>query len=637
MPPDRRSFGNFELLEQRRLLALNPSAIEQELLQLTNRFRSDPAGEYSRLIASTAPLKSFNDEVTNNIVFSNLNASMFQQEMKALKPVPPLAWNEIAQNLATTQNQTMISKKSQEHFPNLSQTLWNLGVPLEGGSLQNAFWNNVGVGKVPYVIYAAYVIDWIGNLPGGSGGMQPDRPHRANLISADHNQIASALTPGTALTSTQFIIKVNSGEKMAVGAIFEDKNKSGWYEAGEGIGGAQIAFRGAAGVFTTTSMTAGGYQIALPPGTYSMTATGGGMKQIVNSTVVVGDANVWRNLIYDPVSVGLDAREPNNSLPTASELTGRDQTLESLTIHSGDLDYFKFVSPSTGSAKFDLRFTNANGNLDLRVLDSVGRTLASSITTADTESITINLVRGSVYYVQVFSNSNASNNAYVLQVNLPEPVPPVAVKDRGMMELAGTTLVISILGNDSDPDGSSTGLVPTILSSSGGAFVVNSNRTVTFTPQTSFTGTAIATYRVSDDQGLLSATAVIEVFVLNFSRESPWQNPVNRFDVNEDRMITPLDASILIDEVRNRGTRPLQKSISQNSEVRAFVDVNGSGSVEPTDILFVIQELIRSRPVTLGGRGEGESSAPPQTTRFDLAVLQLAGDDTWTLARRRKA
>ncbi len=81
--------------------------------------------------------------------------------------------------------------------------------------------------------------------------------------------------------------------------------------------------------------------------------------------------------------------------------------------------------------------------------------------------------------------------------------------------------------------------------------MVNSNRTVTFTPQTSFTGTAIATYRVSDDQGLLSATAVIEVFVLNFSRESPWQNPVNRFDVNEDRMITPLDASILIDEVRN--------------------------------------------------------------------------------------
>ncbi len=87
-------------------------------------------------------------------------------------------------------------------------------------------------------------------------------------------------------------------------------------------------------------------------------------------------------------------------------------------------------------------------------------------------------------------------------------------------------------------------------------------------------------------------------------RITGWQNPRNRFDVNDDGFVNPLDALIVLNAVQLRGLIPLTGSSVPS---RPFIDVNGDEFLSPVDILQVINYL--SRNSTQGG--EGELAAPP--------------------------
>ncbi len=613
----------FEPLECRRLLALNPTPLEQETLQLANRFRTDPTNEYARLIKSSSPIQSHDAEVTSNLTFFKVDANLLRSELNALSPSPPLAWNEIMQDLATTQNGTMISKNSQEHFPGLAAKLNAMGVPIEAGTGQNAFYNNLGIGKTPFFVHSAYVIDW---GTGGTGGMQPNRGHRVNMLNPLYNQAASAITPfSSSLVNTQFFAKVNSAQKMAVGAIFEDKNDSGWYEAGEGIGGVQVAFEGSAGRFTTTSMSAGGYQIVLPAGTYSVTASGGNMKHpITQSNVTIGASNVWQNLIYDPTAIPPDAREPNNSTASATDLGSNEQTIASLSIHPSDVDFFKVMAAGTGSATFTLRFNQANGNLDMNLLNANGAVVASSISSRSPETITANLVRGQSYFVQVFSSSGTTNGDYSLQLNLPEPAAPVAVADRAITAQGAGAIRVQITANDTDADSPSSALVPAIQTAGAGSFVIESDRSLSYRAPLNYAGIDRATYRVTDDQRQSSNNATIEIFVLNFATPTPWRHARRQLDVNDDGVVSPLDALLVINEITARGARSLPTTVAGATGMYGFVDTSGSNSIEALDALLVINELNRIRR----GNGDGEAITS------DAALSQMFPDDS--LNRRKQ-
>jgi hypothetical protein len=612
------------------LLAFDPSALEQEILQLSNRFRVDPTNEYARLIAVDSPLQSHDSEVTPQLTLSNVDGSMLRDELSRLSPAPPLAWNEIVHNLATTQNGTMISNQRQEHFPNLASTLNAMGVPIEAGTGQNAFFNTLGIGKTPFFVHSAYVIDWANGAPDAIGGMQKGRGHRTNIINPLYNQVGSAITPTSMLVNTQFFAKISSAQKFAVGALFEDKNKSGWYEAGEGIGGAQIEFKNAStgAVITTRSLTAGGYQAVLPAGTYSITATGGGLSHpVAIPSLTIGTSNVWQNLIFDPSVVPPDSMEPNNSLTEAKDVGSLDQTLSALSIHPGDTDFFKFTPNGSGAATFELQFSHISGNLDLRLLDFAGGTIASAITASAPESITANVARGQTYYVQVFSSTNATNGQYSLKFNLPEPAAPNAVADREITAQGAGALRVSILDNDIDPDGSITTLIPTIQTVGSGSFSINTDRSLSYTPAAGFSGVDRASYKVTDDQGLSSNNANIQIFVLDFALAKPWKNARRTFDTNDDGVVTPLDALLVINELVARGSRPLPTTLAGAAGMFGFVDTTGSNTLEPRDALLVINELHRIR----GGASEGES---PYS--HDVAIQQLMAEDEATLQRKKK-
>jgi hypothetical protein len=75
---------------------------------------------------------------------------------------------------------------------------------------------------------------------------------------------------------------------------------------------------------------------------------------------------------------------------------------------------------------------------------------------------------------------------------------------------------------------------------------------------------------------------------------STHQNTMNRFDVNADGSLSPVDALVVVNAMASHGIGPL--SSSERMAI-GYVDVDGSGSLEPIDVLQVINALNRQSVV----------------------------------------
>jgi hypothetical protein len=89
----------------------------------------------------------------------------------------------------------------------------------------------------------------------------------------------------------------------------------------------------------------------------------------------------------------------------------------------------------------------------------------------------------------------------------PAPIPPIAVDDSGNTPI-NTPINISVLGNDT-PNGATT---PTVVSQpSNGSVVVNTDGSITYTPNRDYTGTDHFLYEICNASGCATATVSIEV------------------------------------------------------------------------------------------------------------------------------
>jgi len=105
-------------------------------------------------------------------------------------------------------------------------------------------------------------------------------------------------------------------------------------------------------------------------------------------------------------------------------------------------------------------------------------------------------------------------------------------------------------------------------------------------------------------------------------------NLSNRFDVNNDGFVSPIDALILVNLVNQGRGGPLGGggndggSGEGEDDEKYFVDVDEDGFLSPLDILMVVNELNTGRSGGSGsGEGEGVSSAAPL---LDAPMAQLA-------------
>lgn len=78
-----------------------------------------------------------------------------------------------------------------------------------------------------------------------------------------------------------------------------------------------------------------------------------------------------------------------------------------------------------------------------------------------------------------------------------------------------------------------------------------------------------------------------------------WTNQINRFDVNNDSAVSPIDALILINELNKNGTQSLP---TPTSDPELYYDVSEDDFLTPLDALMVINHLNNA------GSGEGEKA-----------------------------
>lgn len=279
-------------LESRTLLA-GPSPAEQHLLELINRFRTNPTAEMSLLLGVA------DDDIRNAMDYFNVDTRTLANQWGKLAAVPPLAWNDALARSAADHSQRMLTYDQQSHqLPGeatLTQRLAAAGYANASFVGENIF----AYAQSPLHAHAGFAIDW----GVGPGGIQDPAGHRANLLAGVYREVGLSVinsragkTVGPLLVSQEFGARRNAGNPFLLGVVYNDANRDRFYTPGEGMGGITILASGKAGVFSTLSMTAGGYQMSLPAGTYALTAAGaGGIASLGN--VTIGADNVKRDAL----------------------------------------------------------------------------------------------------------------------------------------------------------------------------------------------------------------------------------------------------------------------------------------------------------------------------------------------------
>lgn len=259
-----------------------------------NHVRVNPQGELSYLFTSTTPLVSPNDAVNNAITFYKVDSSAFLGQWQALTPTTPLAWNESLYNAAVAHDQAMIAANTQSHQlpgePAPGDRALNFGYLKQGQIGENIF----AYSKSVFYGESGLLIDW--------GLATPE--HRDNIMSPAYQEVGvgivsnitsdPATSVGPLVVTQDFGSRNDYGNPNIVGVAFADTNTNGRYDAGEGLGGLTVTVVDASGSFiaTTTTMSAGGYQVKVPAGSYTVTVSGTGFSGITTAQVGVTDGNI---------------------------------------------------------------------------------------------------------------------------------------------------------------------------------------------------------------------------------------------------------------------------------------------------------------------------------------------------------
>lgn len=233
-----------------------------------------------------------------------------------------------------------------------------------------------------------------------------------------------------------------------------------------------------------------------------------------------------------------------------------------------------------GAASFDVTgLTNAGSYARLEAYDAAGA-LLSRVTSArlapgETAEIKIQDARGRIARVVAYGHQFSTVNLDNLRYGTPTEVVTV---DDGVFQFVGV------------PDGSYR---------------------LTLTPERLI-------HRFSNDQAtIVVSNGTSAPLGAAFERvPSPWRNPADRFDVDGNGSVQPLDALRIINEISRNGVRILTDA----SSISQFYDTSDDGALTALDALRVINEL--SRRGRAGGEGMPEAeNAVAFTTQPETGAI----------------
>lgn len=328
---------SLDALEPRVLLTFNPTADEQYMLELLNRFRIDPAAELAHMTSSLGnPARSNDPDIDSALRFFSTSGSALAAQWAQLVAAQPLAWNEDLYEAAEFHTQVMIDSNSQTHQapgePSLGARATNAGYTNYSFLAENVY----AYARSVLHAHAGFAIDWGDNNDPSHpsvNGIQSPPGHRNNMLDNDFREVGirilsesnSSTQVGPLLVTQDLGVRYNFGNSFLLGVVFADGGSNG-YQPGEGLGGVSVQVVGAAGTYIATSMSAGGYQLQVPPGVYDITFSGAGF----------GSAATYRNITVGSQNVKLDGIK--GVTPPAPEIAiySGDGTGGAIEIVSGD-------------------------------------------------------------------------------------------------------------------------------------------------------------------------------------------------------------------------------------------------------------------------------------------------------------
>jgi hypothetical protein len=359
-----------EDLEHRCLLSAagsdpyQPTPAEQYMLALINRARANPAAEGQRLVAlaQTDPVLA--------AATRSWNLNRFLQVIDSFGPEPPLAFNTGLIEAARDHDAAMLATNDQFHSPPGYLNNPQVATAANGQAYyptNTSSWatgENIFAysGNLPansstqdYVDYfeAAFLLDW-GNADFGHlENLLAPGPAEASPGTISFSEIGIGLLTGVTPTvppAANNPIPANAGLNVGpdlvtqefgwrsdaaflTGVVFNDSNHDSLYTPGEGLGGVTIQAVGQSGqgTFQTQTWDAGGYSLALPAGTYSVTAEGGSLPATEATTITIGQDNVAWNIPLSPSGGNSTSAPTSTQTPTPTPTPVAAQAVASPT------------------------------------------------------------------------------------------------------------------------------------------------------------------------------------------------------------------------------------------------------------------------------------------------------------------
>ncbi|HXG11885.1 MAG TPA: Calx-beta domain-containing protein, partial [Gemmataceae bacterium] len=276
---------------------LDPSPRAQEMLELLNRMRLNPQAELNLILGANDP--DVNRAIGPPPAGFQVDLQRLAQQWATLVPAPPLAWHQALQRAALYHTLQMLAHDQQSHQlpgePDLGQRLTAAGYNFSTAG-ENVFAYAFSI----FYGHAGFAIDW-GN---GPGGIQDPPGHRNSMMNSAFREVGIGVIDGLPgkqtgplLITQDFGNRFSLGNPYLMGVVFNDANNSRYYEAGEGLAGVNVSITGPGGTVNTTTMSAGGYQQQLAPGTYTVTFSGGGLPAPVMRTVTLTAQNAKLDVV----------------------------------------------------------------------------------------------------------------------------------------------------------------------------------------------------------------------------------------------------------------------------------------------------------------------------------------------------
>lgn len=306
-----------ELLEPRRLLAaVYPTAQEQFMVELYNQARADPTW------AATCYGVALNEGLPGGTISST--------------PKQPLAINPLLTDAARGHASWLRANNLFSHTgAGGSQPKDRMAA---AGYVFSGSW---AAGENAAMSMSTVLGEHTGLVESQFQGLYqdlsvPGRGHRVQMMNDSMKEVGSGIATGPYQGLNGFLSVQNfarsdgsySGQAFLTGVAYNDSSGNDFYTPGEGLGGVTVTATrlSDSAVFTTTTWSSGGYSLALPAGTYTVTGGGGSLGgNVIWDNVTIGSTNVKRDFRPDQVADEPDFASLNGSTLVVTGTAGSDQ------------------------------------------------------------------------------------------------------------------------------------------------------------------------------------------------------------------------------------------------------------------------------------------------------------------------